>query len=297
MSAVAELFGRSALSQGEDWSEIIDGQECPFLGKGCYKTRKSNPETAIGSCTVLHGRAQVPILICPARLLERRQIFTDCLHLLALHEPGNELHVVPEVQIPGGNVDYFLVSARNDDVADFAGVELQTLDTSGTAWPERQRLLRALGLPREDSAEDSEKRFGINWKMTAKTILMQMHHKVRTFEHLRKKLVLVLQDVLMDYMLRKFDFAHLRDPASNGHSMHFHVYGIEQRPDDSYGLFFSGRRSTDGDGIAKGLNLQAESHVELSDLIERLQAKIGPETLFGPVQLAAGPKSRKRKRR
>ena len=288
MSAVAELFGRSAWSQDENWPDIVDGQQCPFLGKGCYKTRKSNPETAIGTCTVLHGRSRIPVLICPARLLEKGQIFTDCLHLLALHEPGNELHVVSEVQIPGGSVDYFFVSARNDDIADFAGIELQTLDTTGTVWPERQRLLRSLGLPRKDSAENITRGFGMNWKMTAKTTLVQMHHKVRTFENLRKKLVLVLQDVLMNYMIGEFDFAHLRDPASNGHSMHFHVYDIEQRSDNSYGLFLSGRRSTDGDGIAKGLNLQAESHVELSYLIEKLQAKIGPDTLFSPVRLATG---------
>lgn len=137
----------------------------------------------------------------------------------------------------------------------------------------------------------------MNWKMTAKTILVQMHHKVRTFEHLRKKLVLVLQDALMHYMLGEFDFAHLRDPASNGHSMHFHVYGIEQRTAGSYRLFLSERRSTDCDGIAKGLNRQAESHVELSDLIERLQSKIGPETLFSPAQLTVGRTSRKGKRR
>src|SRR5436190_37671 len=33
----------------------------------------------------------------PNRLLERKQVFTDCLHLLTTHEPGNEIHVVPEV--------------------------------------------------------------------------------------------------------------------------------------------------------------------------------------------------------
>ncbi len=70
-----------------------------------------------------------------------RQIFIDCLHLLTLHEPGNELHIVPEISIPGGNVDYFLVSVRNKEIKDFVGIELQTLDTTGTIWPERQRFV------------------------------------------------------------------------------------------------------------------------------------------------------------
>jgi len=60
------------------------------------------------------------------------------------HEPGNELHIVSEVSIPGGSVDYFLVSAKDGKVKDFVGIELQTLDTTGTVWPERQRLLKKL---------------------------------------------------------------------------------------------------------------------------------------------------------
>jgi len=105
------------------------------------KTRKSQPSLSIGTCTVSVGIDDQAVVICPQRLLERRQVFTDCLHLLQLHEPGNELHVVPEISVPGGSVDYFLVSARSGRVRDFAGIELQTLDTTGTVWPARQRFL------------------------------------------------------------------------------------------------------------------------------------------------------------
>ena len=127
--------------------------------------------------------------------LERRQIFTDCFHLLTTHDPGNELHIIPEVSVPGGSVDYFLVSSKDGKVKDFVGIELQTLDTTGTVWPERQRLLRKLGVPRKDVVEESDKPYGMNWKMTAKTILVQMHHKIQTFEHVHKKLVLVPKPV------------------------------------------------------------------------------------------------------
>ena len=116
--------------------------------------------------------------------------------MLTTHEPGNELHNVSEISIPGGSVDYFLVSAKEGKVKDFVGIELQTLDTTGTVWPERQRLLKELDIPRADNAERSTNSFGMNWKMTAKTILVQMHHKAQTFEHVHKKLVLVVQDKL-----------------------------------------------------------------------------------------------------
>ena len=106
------------------------------------------------------------------------------MHLLTLHEPGNELHIVPELSIPGGSIDYFLVSAKKGSVKDFVGIELQTLDTTGTVWPERQRFLKAQGMRVQKRDTDSPKPFGMNWKMTAKTTMIQLHHKVETFEHL-----------------------------------------------------------------------------------------------------------------
>ena len=283
MSAVVELFGRSSVKEGTDWKKVVKEQECPFIGKRCYKVRKSDPETSIGSCTVLYGRAAEPILICPTRLLERRQIFTDCLHLLTAHEPGNELHIVSEVAVPGGSVDYFLASARRGKVTDFVGIELQTLDTTGTVWPERQRLLKELGVPRYDDGETSHKRFGMNWKMTAKTILVQMHHKIQTFEHVNKRLVLVTQDKLLEYMTREFNFDHLKNPALIGDSMHLHAYRMAARRENAYRLILESRLSTDAKGVATCLGLQAEARVDLEKIISTLQEKIGPATLFAPV--------------
>lgn len=283
MSKVVELFGRSSAKPGQNWLDVIEQQECPFLGKRCYKVRKSNSEISIGTCAVLYGRAAEPIIICPTRLIDRRQIFLDCLHLLTTHEPGNELHIVSEVSIPGGSVDYFLVSARDGQIRDFVGIELQTLDTTGTVWPERQRLLAELGVPRDDDAEESPKTYGMNWKMTAKTILVQMHHKLTTFEHVNKKLVLVTQDKLINYMTREFKFGHLGNPPRVGDSMHFHAYSMVQQNDRSFRLALQSRLSTDCAGIATCLGLHAEARVELTEILSALQTKISPATLFTPV--------------
>jgi hypothetical protein len=283
MSKVVELFGHSSGEPNQKWKTIVEKQRCPFLDKRCYKVRKSDPGLSIGTCTVLYGRSGEPIIICPTRLIERRQIFMRCLHLLTTHEPGNELHIVSEVSVPGGSVDYFLVSVREGRVRDFVGIELQTLDSTGTVWPERQRLLRDLGVPRIDSAEESDKTFGMNWKMTAKTILVQMHHKIQTFEHVNKKLVLVTQDKLLAYMTKEFNFGHLSSPVTIGDSMHFHAYRMAQQPDRSYRLLLQSRLSTDTTGIAQCLGLQAEARIELEEIIKSLQAKISPGTLFAPL--------------
>lgn len=191
MTKVLELYGISTQSTANvDWGSVIAQETCPYLHRKCLKIRKSNPDLTIGTCSMLYGKEQYGVIICPFRLLERRQIFTDCLHLLTLHEPGNELHIVPEVAIPGGNVDYFLVSVRNKEIRDFVGIELQTLDTAGTTWPDRQRFIQSQGIEiaANDISINSTKTFGMNWKMTAKTILVQLHHKVQTFQEIDKHL-------------------------------------------------------------------------------------------------------------
>ena len=283
MSKVAELFGKAAEASSVDWTQVIDAQQCPFLSKRCYKVRKSNPEISIGTCTVLYGREPEPIIICPSRLIQRGQIFTDCIHLLTSHEPGNELHLVSEVSVPGGSIDYVLVSVRDGKVRDFVGIELQTLDTTGTVWPERQRLLRTLGVARDGSGEESDKPFGMNWKMTAKTILVQMHHKVQTFEHVNRKLVLVVQDKFLAYMEGEFKFDHMSRPAAIGDSMHLHAYRMGRAADGNFNLSMVSRLSTDAAGIATCLDLQAEARIELEQIIATLQSKISSATLFRPV--------------
>lgn len=279
MSRIIEIFGHNTQST-QNWVQIIDEQYCPYRNKVCFKTRKSDSSIAIGTCSVFYGRDPRPIIICPARLMERGQIFADCLHLLTNHEPGNELHIVPEVKIPGGNVDFFLVSVRSGRIRDFVGIELQTMDTTGTVWPERQRFLREVNIPRNDNAEDSPKPYGINWKMTAKTILVQMHHKAQTFEHINKKLVLVIQNHLLDYMSGEFNFSHLNSPARLGDSLHFHAYGMNSSSEGEFRISMYSRLSTDVEGISVCLGLQAEARVELEQIINVLERKISPSTLF-----------------
>lgn len=109
MSRVRELFTFSVERDDVKWKGLIKSQQCRFSGKPCFKVRKSQANVSIGTCTVQYGADNKDVIICPNRLLERKQIFTDCLHLLTSHQPGNEFHLVPEVSIPGGSVDFFLV--------------------------------------------------------------------------------------------------------------------------------------------------------------------------------------------
>lgn len=270
---ISELFTYSTEDTSIDWAAVVQSQQCALLNRKCLKTRKSESEISIGTCTVKYGQGDV--IICPVRLLESRKIFLDCFHLLTLHEPGNELHIISEVEIPGGKIDFFLVSARDKKVRDFVGIELQTLDTTGTAWPDRQRFLQSVGI---QVPEFSTKTYGMNWKMTAKTTLMQLHHKIQTFEHLNKHLVLVVQDHLLTYMRKAFSFSHVSNPARIGDSMHFHAYRMSQTANGNYGLQLNERLSTDEAGIAICLGMQAEAVVELEIITQLLEKKMSVHT-------------------
>ena len=272
MNKVKELFGIHK-GTNTDLEKALKEQHCPYSHKKCYKTRKSDPQIAIGTCSVEYRHGLV--IICPNRLLENNQIFIDCLHLLTLHEPGNELYVLPEVSVLGGNVDFFLVSSKAGKVKDFLGIELQAMDTTGTVWPERQRLLHEYGFAVNETDIRNERSFGMNWKMTAKTILVQMHHKSEMFEKLNKHFVLVIQEPFYEYIKQEFSFSHIQG-VRIGYPIHIHSYSFKET-DNSLRLSLDTRVSTDFIGISQCLGLRTQVNVKLEEIIARLQEKLNDE--------------------
>jgi hypothetical protein len=180
----------------------------------------------------------------------------------------------PAISIGTCSVRY----GRDDKVKDFVGIELQALDSTGTIWPARQRLLREKNLKVLSSGASSKKPFGINWKMTAKTILVQLHHKLETFEHLGKHLVLAIQDHLLLYISQQFNLERL-EAASIGNPLQIHSYRLA---DDDHGhrLSLANRYSTDTEGLAACLGLQVSPKMELVTIVAALERKLSRKTLF-----------------
>lgn len=92
-----------------------------------------------------------------------------------------------------------------------------------------------------------------------------------------------MKDRLLEYMTREFNFGHLKNPAVIGDSLHLHAYKMKAQEDKSYKLILKSRLSTDAEGVSTCLGLQAEARVDLEDIMQTLQAKINPATLFIPV--------------
>jgi hypothetical protein len=260
----------------EEWQDILNRQHCNYSNKKCFKTRKSQPDVSIGTCIVGYGGN--PIIICPNRFLQHNQIFLDCLHLLKAHEPGNQLHIISEIQVPGGTIDYFLVSVRRNEVRDYVGIELQALDTTGTVWPSRQKFIRdEIGISVENAL--TSKTYGMNWKMTAKTILMQLHHKMVTLELFGKNLVLVIQDCFYSYIGKIFNTSVLRE-SDSADPFQLHTYHLEQENQGGFSLELSSRYSTTTLGIETMLGMRKDLELSEQKLIDKLKARVSHETLL-----------------
>src|SRR5262249_5553607 len=171
-------------------------------------------------------------------------------------------------------------AAKAEKPVDFVGIEFQGLDTTGTVWPHRQLFLASKKIIKP--AQEKAKSFGVNWKMTAKTILVQLHHKIETFQAVNRKLVLVLQDELLDYMTREFSFGHLEN-ARLGDSMHFHPYRLEATRSKALALVLGTRKSTDMSGIGQALNLGQSGNVAIEEIFKQLAAKMSNVTRWSPV--------------
>src|SRR3989338_1617548 len=103
MSAIVEFFGYYTKDKKVNWKKVLKDQISRYTKKQSIKVRKRQPGIAIGTVVIKYGKEQKNLIIDPERFLENGQVFLDCIHLLTNHEPGNELHLVPEVKIPGGN--------------------------------------------------------------------------------------------------------------------------------------------------------------------------------------------------
>lgn len=164
-------------------------------------------------------------------------------------------------------------------MGDYVGIEIQALDTTGTVWPSRQRFIRdAIGISVKNVPQSS-KTYGMNWKMTAKTILIQLHHKATSLELFGKHLVLAIQAPFYSYMSNVFNTSVMQE-ADDKDAVHFHIYNLPQEADGGFTLELSSRYSTTTVGIETMLGMRKDVEVSEEQLVARIQAKLTPETLL-----------------
>lgn len=264
MSRPQEFYGHSIYSNA-NWPEIFTSQHCPYTQKRCSKIRKSESNQTIGTCSVEHQNRT--IVTCPHRFLEHQTIFHDAAKLLT---PGDRCILVPEFNIPGGHVDYLLVSLQQEEIRDYVGIEIQSLDTtnSGSLWECRRDL--------ESNQMKPHYQYGINWKDAAKRSLVQLLHKVHTFEQLHKKIVMVVQTEFFQYLSTEFTTTHLSTNNLDRLPAHFHVYEVGSHH------HLSCRYATNSEGIQRLLNLGRSASVTEREIVNQIQSKLERSVSLAP---------------
>ena len=281
MSKVNEMFG--LYTGGDvfpDLAVALQTQKCPFNGKQCYKTRKSDPGTAIGTCSLSFHNVNQPILICPEPLTKNGKVFVDCLQFIAPSIAGADLYLIPEVETSVGRIDYVLSAFKGKTPIDFMPIELQTLDTTGSIWNERQQLLLQHGYTAQEG-EAKSSGASLNWKMTGKTILAQLVQKSQLFSSMNKNLVLVCQAPLYEYMVRNFNFSGVRD-AIMSDVLHFHIYDYKFDVSEMK-LSLSMRKSAGLEVVESIMGGQSDGETEYKTFCQTLANRISDEYRFNPL--------------
>ena len=71
--------------------------------------------------------------------------------------------------------------------------------------------------------------------------------------------------------------------ARQGDSFHIHSYSLDEANGNSLRMQLSNRISTDSNGIALCLGLQAEAKIELELLVKYLETRISANTIFNVI--------------
>jgi len=258
-----ELYGIPTSSP----APVADADQCPFRGKKCAKQRKSESSQTIGTCIV--GAGGKPQLVCPHRMRETDQVFTDLAYLL--EGKIAQLMVIPEIKLGGlGNVDFLVTGLDgNNEIVDFIGLELQTNDTtsSGPLYDARNDFFAGELKP--------SYKYGLNWKMTAKLVLKQTLDKSAVFMSWKKRYVWAMQDTLLERMRGYADMSGFSAADASTHEVFFHAY--EVLPDEPrYRLQLKERLGADLEGVALANAAPSNIKTEILDglqLILKQQAR------------------------
>ncbi len=134
---VAEIFGHGVENDSARAKIDRKNRHCPFRDSKCTKSNKKDP---LGICSLSDGMEAASL--CPVRFLEDDRIFAD-VGRLAFGE-GTTIAVFPEIRILTvkaieedkrdrkiGKVDFLIGLVEEEEVVDFAALEVQAAYFSG----------------------------------------------------------------------------------------------------------------------------------------------------------------------
>lgn len=258
--------------------EIIDQQYCRFLRTTCNKPRKSEPHIKVGICslgsTVARSEEIYPVIICPQRLKEDVMFKTIQEKYLS---SWKNVHWVQEVDMGvGGNVDYVAVELdERGQICNFQCIELQAAGTTGTPYPYARAIVEGTPLSNVNSS------YGINWANEfTKTMMQQAYKKGKIVEEWGRKIIFVIQDVAMKYLLNTSDCSLLEENNPNL-PVDFCTFKMDWNQEEGWHLEFDRIYSTTIDGINRIISgAESNEYPSPREFMQKAQRKANADGIF-----------------
>lgn len=224
--------------------QLGEPYSCPFMSNPDKSVRCTKQSRLIsypmGVCSVDYGGEA--IALCPKRFLEGYKPFTR----IAQFNFGTTNNIIrfDEVGVPKvGNFDFVLVKHKpmSDEIEDFAAVEFQTGETTGTG-----KLVGALKeYANGMNITENTYKFGMNYADIWKRTFTQILNKGILMERWKHKIYWVIQEPVYNYFLKRYNLSLKFDPDDN---TIFDIYDL-QISGGKYEFVFKKRESATVDGL------------------------------------------------
>lgn len=268
----AEIFGFPPGNVTKVKKQMKMDYKCPFIKSKCTKQSRllSYP---LGVCSAWH--LDTPRIICPNRFyFEESKLLKEASKLFLKTE---EINLVPEVNISGyGHVDWVAYTFNSKRITDFCGIEICSDSTTGTG-----ELVKAL----EDfvAMDKIEERYnyGLNTYNTIKLSFTQVMNKGQVFEKWGKKYIWILQDVLFENLVKRFNL-DIKESLDENQII---FYTVELIPEDNnlYKIKQSKVFSTNILELLKAYSRGGKEIPTLESFIEAISIKAGISTISDHV--------------
>lgn len=241
-----EIFGHDTSTASGDLELAVKQQYCRFIHATCNKPRKSSPQEKVGICsvasTVAKGEALEPVIVCPQRF--KVDSLLETIRQKYLKDWSN-VTWIPEVNIGvGGSIDYVAVElGSRSEILNFQCVELQAAGTTGTPYP------AVIDFKEHGQFLKVKYNYGINWANEfLKTMMQQAYKKGKIVQSWNRKIVFVIQDVGMRYILSATDCS-LLTKADTQQPVDFCTFRMKWCENKGWNLVFDQIYSTSVEGI------------------------------------------------
>jgi hypothetical protein len=194
---IVEIFGFPPDNHSSEARMCRAEYWCPFLDRRCTKGGHETP-IPLGTCSVRSSYG--PVVTCPKRFLGDNCALIYEVAATLLETPSHVV-AVPEVgTAPSSTFDWIVVQHDGyGHVLDYHGVEVQAIDIAGSVRPYFEAYLEGLDV------SQIRHNHGINWANVFKRGMPQFLAKAAILSSYGKKLAVIVQDQLLDYINMRSD--------------------------------------------------------------------------------------------